>query len=64
MESLSSLLFEFVRALTLMAAFVSISLGLEWLFSGRFRFSLRSLLIATTIVAVGLGVVVMMLRGS
>jgi hypothetical protein len=35
--------------------------GLPWL---RWRVSLRTLLIATTVVAVGLGLLVMMLRGS
>jgi hypothetical protein len=42
-------------------ASVVVVASLPWL---KWRFSLRTLLIATTLVAVGIGVVVMTLRGS
>jgi hypothetical protein len=64
MDTVSWLLYDFIRALALMAVFVTILLVEKWLFSGRFRFSLRSLLAAITLFAVGLGVAVIMLRRS
>jgi hypothetical protein len=42
-------------------AIAALLAALPWL---SWRFSLRTLLIATTVVAVGIGLVVMMLRGS
>jgi hypothetical protein len=45
----------------LLTSLTILTAGIPWI---RWRFSLRTLLIAATVVAVGLGVAVMMLRGS
>jgi hypothetical protein len=49
---------------TVLFAIVGLIVAAPWIRQLRWRFSLRTLLIATTLVAVLLGVAVMMLRGS